>query len=426
MKSNDSRNKSSLVILGYTRLRWPIYRRMSSPNLVLLLLLALMCHRMGHSCEMPEDDRQFLLDKVKTRIVDALGPPPSTAPSPAPSQHPMRPIKVEQRILRKRHSQRGQPGLEDTSQVILFPSSDVLCETPALDAPKPEADNSFTYVFRPSPHILSRRVSSVQFWFFTGESPVDNSSWPLTMPIKGPSVLSTVLPDQSLPREQQLPPNDSPTLDDYDESDGSISSINSTIKESSLQNLVDIQVLSEQKPVTVATSKVLKMDDWTVFHLAPAFLNYVSRSLFVLMVHCPACPCSNQPEYTPFLMYSTCPSQRGRRSGIPWSPSALELLQRPPALGADSAKCHRGSLNISFEELGWNQWIVHPGTFQFHYCHGTCSPSHGLSTALHWGNCCAALPSTMKPLRVTTTTDGGFSFRYETVPNLLTQDCACS
>lgn len=395
---------------------------MSSMPIVFVVFFAMVT---SQGCEMPEADRQLLLDKVKTRIVEALGfPPPATSASPLPSPNPINgPIKFEERILRKRHSQTRGHGIEDTSQVILFPSSDVLCETPSLDAPKTEG-HSFTYIFRPSPHILSRRVSSVQFWFFTGESPIDNFTWYHNVPTEEPSVLGSEPPTQSLHQVTELPPLESPTRgEDEMSEDGSVSPI---IREETPQHVVDIQVLSQQKPVTVATSKVEKMEDWTVFHLAPAFLNYVTRGLFVLMVHCPTCSCSEQPEHTPFLMYNTRPSQRGRRSGVPWSPSALELLQRPPAPGSDSTQCHRGSLNITFEELGWNQWIVHPGSFQFHYCHGTCSPNHGLSTALHWGNCCAALPSTMKPLRVTTTTDGGFSFRYETVPNLLTQDCACS
>ncbi|XP_056391857.1 inhibin alpha chain [Hyla sarda] len=403
---------------------------MSSSAFVFVALFALMFTKTSRGCEMPEAERQLILDKVKTRIVDALGSPPSTtAASPTSSPNVNSSIRFEERILRKRHSQKREPGLEDTSQVILFPSSDVLCETPSLDTPKTEEGNSFTYIFRPSPHILSRRVSSVQFWFFTGESPIDNVTWYQNSSMEDPSTLSLESPTQRLHHVTELSPHESPTQEDdqmSDDDDDSVSPVNSTKKEEALHHVVDIQVLSQQKPVTVATSKVEKIDDWTVFHLAPAFLNYLTRGLFVLLVHCPTCPCSEQPEHTPFLMYSTRPSQRGRRSGVPWSPSALELLQRPPAPGADSTQCHRGSLNITFEELGWNQWIVHPGSFQFHYCHGTCSPNHGLSTALHWGNCCAALPSTMKPLRVTTTTDGGFSFRYETVPNLLTQDCACS
>ncbi|KAM4026060.1 inhibin alpha chain [Anomaloglossus baeobatrachus] len=389
-----------------------------------VLFCAVMVAQICRGCEMPEADRQVILDKVKTRIVEALGsPPPTTDASPAPSPNPNGPIKFEERILRKRHSQARGHSLEDTSKVILFPSSDILCETPSLDTPMAEG-NSFTYIFRPSPHILSRRVSSVQFWFFTGESSTGKFTWYENLSTEDTSDQTTEQP--SIVAEASTHESHTIGDDSVDDKEDSVSPVNSTTKEKTLHHVVDIQVLSQQKPVTVATSKVEKMEDWTVFHLAPAFLNYVASSLFVLLVNCPTCRCSDHPEHTPFLMYSTRPNQRGRRSGVPWSPSALELLQRPPAPGADTTQCHRGSLNISFEELGWNQWIVHPGSFQFHYCHGTCSPNHGLSTALHWGNCCAALPSTMKPLRVTTTTDGGFSFRYETVPNLLTQDCACS
>ncbi|XP_069838692.1 inhibin alpha chain [Dendropsophus ebraccatus] len=397
---------------------------MSSLAFIFVALFAVTFPTMGQGCEMPEAERLFILDKVKTKIVEALGSPPSTTAAPPTSPPNVNAsIRFEERILRKRHSQKREHGLEDTSQVILFPSSDVLCETPPLETTKTEEDNSFTYIFRPSPHILNRRVSSVQFWFFTGDSPIDNFTWHQNSSIKHPNAKSSELPTHM----RELSPHESQTLEDDKMTDDNdtASSFDSTTEET-LSHVVDIQVLSQQRPVTVATSKVDKMDDWTVFHLAPAFLNYVTRGLFVLLVHCPTCPCSEKAEYTPFLMYSTRPSQRGRRSGIPWSPSALELLQRPPAPASDGTQCHRGSLNITFEELGWSQWIVHPGSFQFHYCHGTCSPNHGLSTALHWGNCCAALPSTMKPLRVTTTTDGGFSFRYETVPNLLTQDCACS
>ncbi|XP_071978397.1 inhibin alpha chain [Engystomops pustulosus] len=398
---------------------------MSSMALVLVVFFAIMSTKTSQGCEMPEAERQYILDKVKTRIVEALGsPPPTSTPSTTPPNM-NGPVRYEERILRKRHSQKKEHGLEDTSQVILFPSSDVLCETPTLDATESEGGNSFTYIFRPSPHILSRRVSSVQFWFFTGESSIDNFTWYQNLSTDDPGALNSATPTESL---YQVTEPLTKTLRDENLSndDEPVSPVAGIIMEEALHHVVDIQVLSQEESVTVATSKVEKMDDWTVFHLAPAFLNYVTRGLFVLLVHCPTCPCSEQPEHTPFLVYSTRPSQRGRRSGVPWSPSALELLQRPPAPGVESTQCHRGSLNITFEELGWNQWIVHPGSFQFHYCHGTCSPKSELSMTLHWGNCCAALPSTMKPLRVTTTTDGGFSFRYETVPNLLTQDCACS
>ncbi|KAM4697908.1 inhibin alpha chain [Rhinophrynus dorsalis] len=405
----------------------------------ILFLLFLNCPRMSQSCEIPEGDRQLILAKVKSHILDALGspPPPSTDSTPTSSPRPHLPIKPGQRTVHKRHSKRHEGNLEDMSQVILFPSSDAPCDTTSLDDASKDIGNSFTYIFRPSPHILSRRVSAAQLWFFTGGAEMADSSTP--RPSKNPDKPGSVPSLQTLSQESQPPTSGSPTQYNHTVSNDPISPFNSTDvvdddddyddhdnNEDSTQLSADLQILSEHESVTVATSRVQKLDDWTVFHLAPAFLTYVTRGLFVLLVHCPKCPCSDQPEYMPFIMFSTHPTQRGRRSGFPWSPSALELLQRPPALGAGSAQCHRGSLNISFEELGWDQWIVHPAGFQFHYCHGTCSPNHGLSPALHWGHCCAALPSTMKSLRVTTTTDGGFSYRYETVPNLLTQDCACS
>ncbi|KAM5153247.1 inhibin alpha chain [Mantella aurantiaca] len=386
-----------------------------SSTLVLLLFLVALGSKMGQSCEIPDGDCGFILDKVKAQIMEALGPPPAAALSSESVEKPQIPSR---RILQKRHSQKTPAAIEDTSQVILFPSSDVLCETPDGEASKAGGEHSYTYVFHPSSHILSRRVSSVHFWFFTGKSIKDKSALQPTMPMEEAQEHQAT--NQSFCHGKKTPPNDSSN----GEKSKMLDMVSNDDKKKTLQ--VDIQVLSGEEAVSIDTTRVQKMGDWTVFYLAPAFHSYLTRSLFVLLIHCPSCPCSDKPENTPFLMFHTLPLQRGRRSTFPWSPSALELLQHPPALGADGAQCHRSSINITFEELGWNQWIVYPGSFQFHYCHGTCSPSHGLRLALHWGNCCAALPSTMKPLRVTTTTDGGFSFRYEVVPNLLTQDCACS
>ncbi|XP_053327166.1 inhibin alpha chain [Spea bombifrons] len=399
----------------------------------LFVLVALNCPSAGQTCEIPEGDRLFILTRIKAKIVEALGPPPTQSPlsSPAPSPSPR--AKPEQRNIRKRHSRVRSGGLEDVSQVILFPSSDVLCETPHFNASQEGLANSFTYVFRPSPHILSRKVVSVQLWFYTGSVDLGLSQSLPDEERLDRVPLHPTPPAQNTGHEYQPPSRESPSHSEHHISDTATSSFNSTDDEDDDDDNddaqhppVDLQVLSGDKAVTVATPKVERVDDWTVFYLAPAFQNYLTQGLFVLLVHCPTCPCTNQPEFTPFLTYSTRPAHRSRRSRVPWSPSALELLQRPPVSGVDSTQCHRGSLNISFGELGWDQWIVHPGSFQFHYCHGTCSPNHSLTQAMHWGYCCASLPSTMKSLWVTTTTDGGFSYRYETVPNLLTQDCACS
>nr|XP_005293642.2 inhibin alpha chain [Chrysemys picta bellii] len=251
----------------------------------------------------------------------------------------------------------------------------VPCEPPQPDE-LPEDESVFTYLFQPSPHTLSRVVTSTQLWFHTG-------------------------PDL-------VPP-------------GSSAAANRSARGA------DVLILSGQGRVTVAATVVQAAEQWTVFHFAAPFLRYVSQKLFVLLVRCPGCPCTADPDKMPFLMATTKPKgpDRARRSSVPWSPAALNLLQRPSEDAAAHADCHRAALNISFEELGWDKWIVHPSSFVFHYCHGSCSDAHTLSHTLGFRLCCAALPSTMRSLRVRTTSDGGYSFKYETVPNILTQDCAC-
>ncbi|XP_014416516.1 inhibin alpha chain isoform X2 [Camelus ferus] len=255
----------------------------------------------------------------------------------------------------------------------------------------------FTYVFRPSQHTRNRQVTSAQLWFHTGldrqETAAANSSGPL----------------------------------------------------------LGLLALSSGGPVAVPMSLGQAPSRWAVLHLAASAFPLLTHPVLVLLLHCPLCSCSARPEATPFLVAHTRarpPSggERARRSTSPlpwpWSPAALRLLQRPPEEPAALADCHRAALNISFQELGWDRWIVHPPSFIFHYCHGGCglptlpdlplpvpgtppTPVQPLSLVPGAQPCCAALPGTMRPLRVRTTSDGGYSFKYETVPNLLTQHCAC-
>ncbi|XP_003784960.1 inhibin alpha chain [Otolemur garnettii] len=366
------------------------------PQLPLLLLL-LLAPQGRPSCHGPELDRELVLAKVRALFLDALGPPAVTRQGGDPGV----------RRLPRRHALGGfirrgsEPEEEDVSQAILFPATGASCENePAAGKLAGEdVEGLFTYVFRPSQHTRSRQVTSAQMWFYTGldrrGTAASNSSGPL----------------------------------------------------------LGLLALSSGGPMTVPMSLGQAPPRWAVLHLDASALRLLTHPVLVLLLRCPLCSCSARPEATPFLVAhtrarppSSSGGERARRSTPPipwpWSPAALRLLQRPPEELAAHVNCHRAALNISFQELGWDRWIVHPPSFIFHYCHGDCglptppdlslpvsgappTPVQPLSLVPGAQPCCAALPGTMRPLRVRTTSDGGYSFKYETVPNLLTQHCAC-
>ncbi|XP_055967685.1 inhibin alpha chain [Sorex fumeus] len=358
-----------------------------------LWLLLLLAPPGDHGCQEPELDRELVLAKVRALFLDALGPPavPREGGNPGIRRLPRR-HTMGRRVL--------EPEVEDVSQAILFPATGTGCEDEpgAQDA----EEGLFTYVFRPSQHTLSRQVTSAQLWFHTG-----------------------------LDRQ------------------AAAAAANSS------EELLGLLALSSGGPQAVPTTSGRAPSRWAVLHLPASALPLLAQPVLVLMVRCPLCPCSARPEATPFLVAHTqarAPStgDRARRSTLvpwPWTPSALRLLQRPPEELALHTNCHRAALNISFQELGWERWIVYPPSFIFYYCHGSCGlppappdlplpapggvpptpPTGPLSLLPGIGAqaCCAALPGTMRPLHVRTTSDGGYSFKYETVPNLLTQHCAC-
>ncbi|XP_026521391.1 inhibin alpha chain [Notechis scutatus] len=331
-------------------------------NSMLILQLILLGPAAVAGCNR-DADKPLILAKIKAHFQDFLGPVPQGER-----------VQRGQRGLNKRHTLDTPVTRsleeEDISQVIAFPTQEVPCE-PLQPDELPEDEGVFTYIFQPSIHILSREVTSAQLWFYTGPVIVQNS-----------------------PLEEAASNNSFP----------------------------EILTLSEEGQVPLATMAMAAPEGWTVFHFRRSFFHYLSQNVFVLFIRCLGCPCVADAEKMPFLVATTKPKarDRARRSARENFLATLPLYQHN---ATPHDNCQRSSISISFEELGWDNWIVHPSSFMFHYCHGNCS---GIQTMI--GNsqkCCAALPGTMQSLRVRTTSDGGYSFKYEMVPNIITQDCAC-
>eukprot|EP00062_Callorhinchus_milii_P023854 gi/632983192/ref/XP_007908526.1/ PREDICTED: inhibin alpha chain [Callorhinchus milii] len=186
-------------------------------------------------------------------------------------------------------------------------------------------------------------------------------------------------------------------------------------------------VLTEKDRFVSAAESSRTHGRWLVFTIAAHRLPFLSHKLLMLQVRCPRCPCRPPHGHLPFILSNTraVGPARSRRASAPWSPASVRLLQRPPSPEMVHDDCHRSAVNISFAALGWGNWIVQPSVFTFYYCNGTCANSNHLAASPALRECCSAVPGTMRPLRVRTTSDGGFTFKYETIPNIITDECAC-
>ncbi|XP_062383869.1 inhibin alpha chain [Sardina pilchardus] len=350
-----------------------IHKPVSRAVLSAFCHLALWLSQESEACPGDELPRELLLGWVKTRILEGLRL--EEAPK-LPEHRPQAENAEPEHALRRRsrHS-RGDLGAHssrqrrDISEVILFPTLDSTCvnspDDPSSSSETP-ANGFFTYYFQPSLDNKETSVTSARFWFYAGEA------------VNAPVYILTT-------RQELLKVSDTPNKRGE--------------------------------------------DGWTIYHLEKDLHQAVAEGPFILQVRCSECAClSSEQDKTPFVHLHTKPKspERTRRAPlIPWSPAALDILQRTSSEKTDPGNdCHLQKIEISFAELGWDNWIVHPKEFTFNYCHGTCANSQR-SQVLGIKQCCAPVPGTMKSLRFTTTSDGGLSFKYETLPNIIPEECTC-
>ncbi|XP_061572026.1 inhibin alpha chain [Cololabis saira] len=327
------------------------------------------------TCRGEELSREVVLSWFRERVLEELGvkgPPLAMVQGPDRNVAQLRMRHLHTRVLRTRRSmwvnRQTSPDIEKT-QMILFPSSDSSCA--ANDSAGETTMTHLSFYFQPSINFQNTVATSAHFWLYVGEGAAHNSSGPLFM------------------------------------------------------------VSTNQQLLPAAAAPSMSSDGWGTYSVDQSVLVSLAEGPFLLQVHCTSCQSHNsQPDKTPFLSIHVRPrgpvrSPRHAPLTIPWSPSAIYLLQRPSQEMLEHGDCHRAGVEISFEELGWDNWIVDPKVLTFYYCHGNCSAGDRTMARLGMAQCCAPVPGTMKSLKITTTSDGGYSFNIETLPNIIPEVCAC-
>ncbi|KAM6958565.1 inhibin alpha chain [Tautogolabrus adspersus] len=342
------------------------------------ILAPLWIHFLTQACRGEEVPREAVLSWFRDRVLQGLDleePPQTTMQGadgdtvePDARPAPLRGPRTSRTAWVKQPTRSNQ----ETTQIIVFPSSDSSC-APSDSAPAETTNTHFTHYFQPSVNNHETMLTSAHLWFYAGAEGVSaNTSVQLFILTSGQQLLQAA-----------------------------------------------------ESPATRSS------DGWTTFDLDQKLLVFVAEGPFLLQVRCLACEChANEPDKMPFLhlrVQSHGPVRAPRQAPvtIPWSLSAIDLLQRPSQERPLHRDCHRAEIQISFEELGWDNWIIHPKVLTFYYCHGNCSALDRTTSILGIAQCCAPVPGTMRSLRITTTSDGGYSFKYETLPNIIPEECTC-
>uniref|UniRef100_A0A3Q2CWX5 Inhibin alpha chain n=1 Tax=Cyprinodon variegatus TaxID=28743 RepID=A0A3Q2CWX5_CYPVA len=335
-----------------------------------LILGPLWIQSLTQICRTEKLPRGVVVSWFRERVLEGLGllqPPLFIEHSP--NQERTR-REARHRQARVPQTSRPQSSLHHhPSELILFPSPDPSCAMSDTEM-REDSSSALSYHFQPSASFQDTVVASAHFWFYVGKG------------VNASATLIILTSEQQRLQAAQAPPRGS-------------------------------------------------SDGWTTFDLEQSVLAAVPGGPFLLQIKCSSCQNHiNDLDKTPFLHLRLHPkvpvrSPREAPITIPWSPSALLLLQRPSLEGPHHDDCRREEVEISFEELGWDSWIVHPKVLTFYYCHGNCSATDRTATLLGIAQCCAPVPGAMRSLRITTTSDGGYSFKYETLPNIIPEQCTC-
>ncbi|CAO1351877.1 unnamed protein product [Diamesa serratosioi] len=143
-------------------------------------------------------------------------------------------------------------------------------------------------------------------------------------------------------------------------------------------------------------------------------------------------PISLHQDRKPFIVIDTLPQR------------TISRQSRNVNCAAGSTECCREKLFISFAEIGWDDWIIHPAGYDAYFCRGTCSSAASVSASgSHYNTvlrkvmfqknnsrtknlelipCCTATRFSSLQLFYM---DSNNTATQKTLPNMIVESCGC-
>ncbi|XP_045779640.1 inhibin beta B chain [Maniola jurtina] len=192
------------------------------------------------------------------------------------------------------------------------------------------------------------------------------------------------------------------------------------------------QQFKKTKPIAIKETDI--GEGWVRVELAWAVRVWLEgrERWHTLHVACRTCqlrraPLSFHEKHRPFLVLYTKYAGKRRRG-------------RTLECGASTSECCREPLYVSFQELGWDDWIIQPSGYHAYFCKGTCAPISAVSQADSYHHniirkyfytverraefhpCCA--PTTFSSLQLLYM-DSNNTVTQKTLPNMVVESCGC-
>ncbi|GLV43047.1 dawdle [Carabus blaptoides fortunei] len=197
---------------------------------------------------------------------------------------------------------------------------------------------------------------------------------------------------------------------------------------------------SFQKTKPIAMKETHIGEGWIKINIAWAVKNWIeySETNHVLSVACKTCgmdihasPIELDKDLKPFLVIYTYSQSRRRPQ---------RRIKRNLNCVPGMNECCRESLYVSFKDIGWNDWILHPPGYNAFFCRGSCTATASVTLSASYHNtimqkmmygsnrklelvpCCA--PTHYQKLELLFLKDNK-TLTTQMLPNMVVDTCGC-